>query len=168
MLSLVLASARSWLAQWSLSPRLRLSRPVLAGQGSLCRFAPWTAPDRSGGMAVYEGKGAARACAAYRVVDRGKTPCLGFHALHHARVGGLLSRGDDGPARWRHRTDSIVDPKSNRRTMAHIREETLNTYLALLLDSYEALPQPPKGGPQPKRLTSRSFMEPPWNLFPSS
>ena len=50
--------------------------PVLAVKGPLCRFAPWTAPDRSGGMAVYEGKGAARACAAYRVVDRGKTPCL--------------------------------------------------------------------------------------------
>ena len=32
------------------------SRSVLAVKGSLRRFAPWTAPGRSEGMAVYEGK----------------------------------------------------------------------------------------------------------------
>ena len=31
--------------------------PVLAVKGPLRRFAPWTAADRSEGMAVYEGKG---------------------------------------------------------------------------------------------------------------
>ena len=30
---------------------------VLAVKGSLRRFAPWTAPGRSEGMTVYEGKG---------------------------------------------------------------------------------------------------------------
>ena len=33
------------------------SRSVLAVKGTLRRFAPWTAPGRSEGMAVYEGKG---------------------------------------------------------------------------------------------------------------
>ena len=33
------------------------SRSVLAVKGPLRRFAPWTAPGRSEGMAVYEGKG---------------------------------------------------------------------------------------------------------------
>ena len=33
------------------------SRSVLAVKGSLRRFAPWTAPGRSEGMTVYEGKG---------------------------------------------------------------------------------------------------------------
>ena len=33
------------------------SRSVLAVKGQLRRFAPWTAPGRSEGMAVYEGKG---------------------------------------------------------------------------------------------------------------
>ena len=33
------------------------SRAVLAVQGSLRCFAPWTAAGRSEGMAVYEGKG---------------------------------------------------------------------------------------------------------------
>ena len=34
---------------------------VLAVKGSLRRFAPWTAPGRSEGMAAYEGKGGVRA-----------------------------------------------------------------------------------------------------------
>ena len=34
---------------------------VLAVKGSLRRFAPWTAPGRSEGMTVYEGKGGGRA-----------------------------------------------------------------------------------------------------------
>ena len=34
---------------------------VLAVKGSLRRFAPWTAPGRSEGMTVYEGKGGVRA-----------------------------------------------------------------------------------------------------------
>ena len=33
------------------------SRSVLAVKGTLRRFAPWTAPGRSEGMTVYEGKG---------------------------------------------------------------------------------------------------------------
>ena len=33
---------------------------VLAVKGSLRRFAPWTAPGRSEGMTVYEGKGGLR------------------------------------------------------------------------------------------------------------
>ena len=33
------------------------SGSVLAVKGSLRRFAPWTAPGRSEGMTVYEGKG---------------------------------------------------------------------------------------------------------------
>ena len=33
---------------------------VLAVKGSLRRFAPWTAPGRSEGMTVYEGKGGGR------------------------------------------------------------------------------------------------------------
>ena len=52
--------------------------------------------------------------------------------------------------------------------MAHIREETLNTYLALLLDSYEGITATPEKRFSTRRLTSRSFMEPLWNLFPSS
>ena len=39
----------------SLSPNDRGS--VLAVKGSLCRFAPWTAPGRPGGGRLYEGKG---------------------------------------------------------------------------------------------------------------
>ena len=34
---------------------------VLAVKGTLRRFAPWTAPGRSEGMTVYEGKGGVRA-----------------------------------------------------------------------------------------------------------
>ena len=37
------------------------SRSVRAVKGSLRRFAPWTTPGRSEGMAVYEGKGGGRA-----------------------------------------------------------------------------------------------------------
>ena len=36
---------------------LHRSRSVLAVKGSLRRFAPWTAPGRSEGRAVHEGKG---------------------------------------------------------------------------------------------------------------
>ena len=36
------------------------SGSVLAVKGSLRRFAPWTAPVRSEGMTVYEGKGGVR------------------------------------------------------------------------------------------------------------
>ena len=40
-----------------LSLALNDSRSVLAVKGPLRRFAPWTAPGRSEGMTVYEGKG---------------------------------------------------------------------------------------------------------------
>ena len=46
----LLAFARSWTDPES----------VLAVKGSLRRFAPWTAPGRSEGMTVYEGKGGMR------------------------------------------------------------------------------------------------------------
>ena len=36
-------------------------RSVLAVKGPLRRFVPWTAPGRSEGMTVYEGKGGVRA-----------------------------------------------------------------------------------------------------------
>ena len=52
------------LRQWARIPfplALDDSRSVLAVKGSLRRFAPWTAPGRSEGMTVYEGKGGARA-----------------------------------------------------------------------------------------------------------
>ena len=39
-----------------LSLALNDSRSVLAVKGPLRRFAPWTAPGRSEGMAIYEGK----------------------------------------------------------------------------------------------------------------
>ena len=40
-------------------------RSVLAVKGPLRRFAPWTAPGRSEGMAVYEGKGGMQISASY-------------------------------------------------------------------------------------------------------
>ena len=52
------------LRQWARTPfPLALDDPgsVLAVKGSLRRFAPWTAPGRSEGMTVYEGKGWVRA-----------------------------------------------------------------------------------------------------------
>ena len=46
-----------WGPWYPLSLASHDSRSVLAVQGSLRRFAPWTAAGRSEGMAVYEGKG---------------------------------------------------------------------------------------------------------------
>ena len=48
------------LCQWARTPfplALDDFGSVLAVKGSLRRFAPWTAPGRSEGMAVHEGKG---------------------------------------------------------------------------------------------------------------
>ena len=57
----MLPNGEKWrLRQWARTPfPLALDDPgsVLAVKGSLCRFAPWTAPGRSEGMTVYEGKG---------------------------------------------------------------------------------------------------------------
>ena len=53
------------LRQWAREPPfpspLDDSRSVLAVKGPLRRFAPWMAPGRSEGMAVYEGKRGGRA-----------------------------------------------------------------------------------------------------------
>ena len=53
-------SLREGLEQTPFPLALHRSRSVLAVQGSLRRFAPWTAPGRSEGMTVYEGKGGER------------------------------------------------------------------------------------------------------------
>ena len=50
-------SLREGLKQTPFPLALDRSRSVLAVKGSLRRFAPWTAPGRSEGMTVYEGKG---------------------------------------------------------------------------------------------------------------
>ena len=50
-------SLREGLEQTPFPLALHRSRSVRAVKGSLRRFAPWTAPGRSEGMAVYEGKG---------------------------------------------------------------------------------------------------------------
>ena len=54
-------SLREGLEQTPFPLALDRSRSVLAVKGSLRRFAPWTAPGRSEGMTVYEGKGGVRA-----------------------------------------------------------------------------------------------------------
>ena len=54
-------SLREGLEQTPFPLALHRSRSVLAVKGSLRRFAPWTAPGRSEGMAVHEGKGGMRA-----------------------------------------------------------------------------------------------------------
>ena len=54
-------SLREGLEQTPFPLALHRVGSVLAVKGSLRRFAPWTAPGRSEGMAVYEGKGGVRA-----------------------------------------------------------------------------------------------------------
>ena len=54
-------SLREGLEQAPFPLALHRAGSVLAVKGSLRRFAPWTAPGRSEGMAVYEGKGGVRA-----------------------------------------------------------------------------------------------------------
>ena len=48
---------RGWKKSSPFPLALNDSRSVLAVKGPLRRFAPWTAPGRSEGMTVYEGKG---------------------------------------------------------------------------------------------------------------
>ena len=66
-----------WLVrQWARTPFPLVphdSGSVLAVKGPLRRFAPWTAPGRSEGMAAYEGKGGDRAvgCEGDLVHDKG-------------------------------------------------------------------------------------------------
>ena len=60
---------------------------VLAVKGSLRRFAPWTAPGRSEGMTVYEGKGgmhlAAAACQPEHTIMETPNEVHGIKPMHH-------------------------------------------------------------------------------------
>ena len=70
MLSPVLASVGSWLP---FPLAFDYPGPVLAVKGSASpRSAPWTAPGRSEGMAVYEGKGEARTGLVFGLLGMGE------------------------------------------------------------------------------------------------